>query len=168
MSTFPDLRSFKDEREPVLYLARRGARQLLLADQSPTSMRSNCRALTSAASATAPSVRRSVPISSRDRGIYRPGDEIRAGAIIKTQDWRRLPEGLPLRMRDHRSARARGQARPDAPRRRRLRGDPLPDARDCRGGTYTINLYRPRRRAARPDRHDQRESAGVPARPAAA
>jgi uncharacterized protein YfaS (alpha-2-macroglobulin family) len=33
-----------------------------------------------------------------DRGIYRPGDEIRAAAIVKTQDWRRLPEGLPLRI----------------------------------------------------------------------
>ncbi len=31
-----------------------------------------------------------------DRGIYRPGEEIRLGAIFKTADWKALPEGLPL------------------------------------------------------------------------
>lgn len=31
-----------------------------------------------------------------DRGVYRPGEQIRVGAIVRTQDWRALPKGLPL------------------------------------------------------------------------
>ena len=31
-----------------------------------------------------------------DRGVYRPGEEIRLGAIVRTQDWSTLPAGLPL------------------------------------------------------------------------
>jgi len=31
-----------------------------------------------------------------DRGVYRPGEEIRLGAIVRTQDWSPLPPGLPL------------------------------------------------------------------------
>jgi len=31
-----------------------------------------------------------------DRGIYRPGEEIHVGAIVKRADWKALPAGLPL------------------------------------------------------------------------
>ena len=31
-----------------------------------------------------------------DRGVYRPGEEITLGVIVKALDWRALPEGLPL------------------------------------------------------------------------
>lgn len=34
-----------------------------------------------------------------DRGIYRPGDTVHAGAVVKTADWHALPEGLPLTLR---------------------------------------------------------------------
>lgn len=33
-----------------------------------------------------------------DRGIYRPGDEIRVGLIVKGQDWKQKLEGVPLEM----------------------------------------------------------------------
>jgi uncharacterized protein YfaS (alpha-2-macroglobulin family) len=31
-----------------------------------------------------------------DRGVYRPGEEVTVGAIVKTLDWKALPDGLPL------------------------------------------------------------------------
>src|SRR5262249_9663235 len=31
-----------------------------------------------------------------DRGIYRPGEEVRVGLIVKALDWTPLPDGLPL------------------------------------------------------------------------
>ncbi len=31
-----------------------------------------------------------------DRGIYRPGEEIHAGLVVKAQDWARTPVGIPL------------------------------------------------------------------------
>ena len=33
-----------------------------------------------------------------DRGIYRPGDEIHIGMIVKQNQWQALPEGLPLEL----------------------------------------------------------------------
>ncbi len=31
-----------------------------------------------------------------ERGVYRPGDELHAGVIVKRRDWGALPEGVPL------------------------------------------------------------------------
>ena len=33
-----------------------------------------------------------------DRGIYRPGDDIHIGMIVKQNEWQALPEGLPLQL----------------------------------------------------------------------
>ncbi|HMK84913.1 MAG TPA: MG2 domain-containing protein, partial [Steroidobacteraceae bacterium] len=33
-----------------------------------------------------------------DRGLYRPGEEIRLGAILRSQDWKRSVQGVPLRL----------------------------------------------------------------------
>ena len=33
-----------------------------------------------------------------DRGIYRPGDDIHIGVVVKQMDWKPLPDGLPLKM----------------------------------------------------------------------
>ena len=33
-----------------------------------------------------------------DRGIYRPGDDIHVGMVVKQMDWKPLPDGLPLEM----------------------------------------------------------------------
>lgn len=94
---FPDLRSFKDEHEPVLYLAKRGADSSFLPIKAHVDVLDLSRFDVGGISNKAERAALSAFLFS-DRGIYRPGDEIRAGAIIKTQDWRRLPEGLPLRI----------------------------------------------------------------------
>src|SRR5262249_41821575 len=33
-----------------------------------------------------------------DRGIYRPGDSIHVGIVVKHQDWQPLPPGVPLEL----------------------------------------------------------------------
>jgi uncharacterized protein YfaS (alpha-2-macroglobulin family) len=33
-----------------------------------------------------------------DRGIYRPGDAVHIGVVVKQMDWKPLPDGLPLQM----------------------------------------------------------------------
>jgi uncharacterized protein YfaS (alpha-2-macroglobulin family) len=94
---FPDLKGFKDEHEPVLYLAKRGGDSSFLPIQSHVDVMELSRFDVGGVSNQAERAALSAYLFS-DRGIYRPGDEIRAGAIVKTQDWRRLPEGLPMRV----------------------------------------------------------------------
>ncbi|MEP7242876.1 MAG: alpha-2-macroglobulin [Gammaproteobacteria bacterium] len=94
---FPDLRSFKREQSPVLYLARRGGdssflpmegegRSLDLSrfDVGGVSNRVDQRALSA--------------YLFSDRGLYRPGEEIRIGTILRSQDWKQPTAGIPLRL----------------------------------------------------------------------
>ena len=94
---FPDSRSYKNEREPVLYLAKRGGDSAFLPIKGHVDALDLSRFDVGGVSNKTERAALSAFLFS-DRGIYRPGDEIRAAAIVKTQDWRRLPEGLPLRI----------------------------------------------------------------------
>ncbi len=94
---FADLKNFKREHEPVLYLARKNG------DSSFLPIGRNDRELDlsrfdiGGVSNSADSGRLSAFLFS-DRGIYRPGDEIRVGAIVKAQDWAKSLAGVPLRV----------------------------------------------------------------------
>lgn len=94
---FPDLKSFQREKTPVLYLARRGGDSSFLPlDQRGRSLdlsRFDVGGVESSADRAALSA-----YIFSDRGIYRPGEEIRAGALIRSQDWSRGLSGLPLRL----------------------------------------------------------------------
>jgi uncharacterized protein YfaS (alpha-2-macroglobulin family) len=94
---FPDLKGFANEHEPVLYLARRGGDSSFLPIKSHVDVLELSRFDVGGVSNKAEHAALSAYLFS-DRGIYRPGDEIRAAAIIKTQDWRPLPAGLPIRV----------------------------------------------------------------------
>jgi len=94
---FPDFKGFDNEREPVLYLAKRGGDSSFLPIKSHVDVMELSRFDVGGVSNKTEHAALSAYLFS-DRGIYRPGDEIRAAAIVKTQDWRRLPEGLPLRV----------------------------------------------------------------------
>ena len=94
---FPDLRSYRDEREPVLYLASAGADSSFLPIRSHVEALDLSRFDVGGLSNRAERAALSAYLFC-DRGIYRPGDEIRAALIVKTQDWRALPPGLPLRV----------------------------------------------------------------------
>lgn len=92
---FNDLRELKEEREPVLLLARHGGDSSFLPLKSHLQPLDLSRFEVGGVSNNAERATLGAYMFS-DRGIYRPGDEIRAAAIVKTQDWRALPEGLPL------------------------------------------------------------------------
>lgn len=94
---FKDMRSFKDEREPVLYLAKHGSDSSFLPIKAHIDVLDLSRFDVGGVSNKAEHAALSAFVFS-DRGIYRPGDEIRGAAIVKTQDWHKLPEGLPLRV----------------------------------------------------------------------
>lgn len=94
---FPDLRSFQREQQPVLYLARRaGDSSFLPLDQRGRSLDLS-RFEIGGVESNADRAALSAYIFS-DRGIYRPGEEIRAAALIRSQDWSRALSGLPLRL----------------------------------------------------------------------
>ncbi|HEY5760936.1 MAG TPA: alpha-2-macroglobulin [Steroidobacter sp.] len=94
---FPELRSFQREKAPVLYLARRGGDSSFLPlDQRGRSLDLS-RFDIGGVESNADRAALSAYIFS-DRGIYRPGEEIRAGALVRNQDWSRGLSGLPLRL----------------------------------------------------------------------
>lgn len=91
------LRDFTQEREPVLYLARREGDSSFLPLRGQVDEQDLSRFDVGGVSNRAERAAISAFLFS-DRGIYRPGDEVRAAAIVKPQDWRPLPQGLPLRL----------------------------------------------------------------------
>ena len=91
------LRDYSQEREPVLYLARRDADSSFLPLRGQVDEQDLSRFDVGGVSNRAERAAISAFLFS-DRGIYRPGDEVRAAAIVKPQDWRPLPQGLPLRL----------------------------------------------------------------------
>ena len=94
---FPDLRSFKNERAPVLYLARRGGDSSFLPLDGRDRWLDFSRFDVGGVESNADRGALAAYIFS-DRGIYRPGEQIRAGAIVRSQDWRSDLDRLPLRL----------------------------------------------------------------------
>jgi len=94
---FADTRNYREEHEPVLYLAKREGDSSFLPIRSQVNDLDLSRFDVGGVSNRAEQAALSAYLFS-DRGIYRPGDEIRAAAIVKAQDWRKLASGLPLRV----------------------------------------------------------------------
>ncbi|HLS81802.1 MAG TPA: alpha-2-macroglobulin, partial [Steroidobacter sp.] len=94
---FPDLQSFQREQQPVLYLARRGGDASFLPieerDRSLDLSRFDVGGVMSSADRGALAA-----YIFSDRGLYRPGEQIRAGAIVRSQDWKQSLAGTPLRL----------------------------------------------------------------------
>ncbi|MCC2658541.1 MAG: hypothetical protein K0Q76_3649 [Panacagrimonas sp.] len=92
---FPTLKDFKREQQPVMVLARKGGdTSFLPLDYRLRELdlsRFDVGGVGNSADRTALSA-----YLFSDRGVYRPGEEIRLGAIVRTQDWSALPKGLPL------------------------------------------------------------------------
>jgi alpha-2-macroglobulin len=98
---FPDLESFRQERAPVLYLARRGEDSSFIPVTTSWDARGRALDLSrfdiGGVDSSADRGALSAYLFS-DRGIYRPGEEIRAAAIVRSQDWSRKLGGVPLRL----------------------------------------------------------------------
>lgn len=94
---FPDLKSFQRERAPVLYLARRGGDNSFLPIDERGRALDLSRFDVGGVESNADRGALAAYLFS-DRGIYRPGEEIRAAAIVRSQDWSQKLSGLPLRL----------------------------------------------------------------------
>jgi uncharacterized protein YfaS (alpha-2-macroglobulin family) len=137
---FPDLKSFKREQQPVLYLARRDGDMSFLPMDSRARPLDLSRFDVGGVANEADHNALNAYIFS-DRGLYRPGDEIRAGVIVRSQDWRTLPAGLPLRLEivDPRGVAVKRDTL-------KLSGSAFEDVRYATretspAGNYTISLY---------------------------
>lgn len=92
---FADLASYKREQQPVLYLARRnGDSSFLPIDRYDRVLGLSRFDIGGVTESRDP--KRLTAYLFSDRGIYRPGDEVNLGAIVRSQDWAPPPQGLPL------------------------------------------------------------------------
>ena len=94
---FPDLRSFQHEQQPVLYLARRDGDSSFLPIASHDRELDLSRFDVGGVDNRVDRETLSAYVFS-DRGLYRPGEEIHLGAIIRSQDWTRSMQGIPLHL----------------------------------------------------------------------
>ena len=92
---FPTLKDFRREHEPVMVLARKdGDTSFLPLDYRIHELDMSRFDVGGVGNSTDRNALSAYLFS--DRGVYRPGEEIRLGAIVRTQDWSPLPAGLPL------------------------------------------------------------------------
>lgn len=92
---FPTLKDFTREQQPVMLLARKDGDTSFLPLDYRIRELDLSRFDVGGVATSADSNALSAYLFS-DRGVYRPGEEIRVGAIVRTQDWSALPKGLPL------------------------------------------------------------------------
>jgi alpha-2-macroglobulin len=164
---FPDLGSFKREQEPVLYLAHRNADSSFLPIQDRGRgldlSRFDVGGIENRVDGGALSA-----YLFCDRGLYRPGEEIHAGVIVRTQDWKRSLEGIPLLMQitDPRGVVLRHERfKPGAGGFSEIR---QPTYGTSPAGTYTFSVWvGPTARRGQPDRLHHRASARLLTRQAA-
>lgn len=91
----PSFRDARREREPALYLVRKDEDAAFLPVGRSDRVLDLSRFEVGGVSNAAESGQLSAYLFS-DRGIYRPGDELKIGLIVKAADWARPVEGLPL------------------------------------------------------------------------
>ena len=94
---FPDLRSFTREQQPALYLAHRAADSSFLPIEDRDRRLDLSRFDVGGVDNRLDEKTLSAYLFS-DRGLYRPGEDIRAAIIVRTQDWKGSLEGVPLRL----------------------------------------------------------------------
>ena len=92
---FPDLKSFVREKQPVLYIVRKAGDTSFLPINRADRQLDYSRFDTGGVNSAADQGTLSAYLFS-DRGIYRPGEEIRIGVIVKAVDWTRKLAGVPL------------------------------------------------------------------------
>jgi len=91
----PDLSGYDRERAPVVYVARKGGDSSFLPMNRSDRVLDFSRFEVGGVASSADAGKLSAYLFS-DRGIYRPGEEIRVGMIVKAADWARKLAGLPL------------------------------------------------------------------------
>lgn len=95
MALFPPLDSFEREKTPTAFLARY-ADDLSFIPYDWPDRRLDFSRFDTGGVQTSKDPGHLMAYLFSDRGIYRPGDEIRVGLIVKPQDWKRDLTGVPL------------------------------------------------------------------------
>lgn len=96
-AALPVLRSFVRQQEPTLYLVQKGNDLSFLPFNRGDRQLSMSRFDVGGVGNSTKADRLSAYLFS-DRGLYRPGDEIRVGMIVKSADWKSNLEGAPLEL----------------------------------------------------------------------
>ncbi len=95
--TFPTLKDFKREKTPTVYTVEKdGDLSFLPIDRSDR--RLNFSRFDTGGVYSTPNSDSLQAYLFSDRGIYRPGEQIHLGMIVRTIDWTALPDGLPLEL----------------------------------------------------------------------
>jgi uncharacterized protein YfaS (alpha-2-macroglobulin family) len=92
---FPTLINFKREQSPVLYLVRKGG-DMSYVPYNRRDRRLDISRFEVGGVANAVTADRLSAYLFSDRGIYRPGDEIHVGIIVKPSDWSQKIAGVPV------------------------------------------------------------------------
>jgi uncharacterized protein YfaS (alpha-2-macroglobulin family) len=96
-ATFPTFKDFTREKTPTVYVAQSDGDFSFLPYQRSDRQLNLSRFDTGGLYTQGDSETLQAYLFS-DRGIYRPGDAIHIGVVVKQMDWKPLPEGLPLQM----------------------------------------------------------------------
>ncbi len=137
---FPTLKGLEHEKKPVMYLVKKGDDlSFLPIDGRDRRLDYSRFDIGGDANATSEGALSAYLFS--DRGIYRPGDKIHIGVIVRTASWAHSAAGIPLQAEivDPRSASVKKQALTvDASGFAELDYTP---AETAPTGTWTVNLY---------------------------
>ena len=99
-ASLPDFKDLHREREPSLYLVSTAKDQSFLpvgrGDRQLDTSRFDVGGVSE--EPTSGAARGLVAFVFSDRGIYRPGDELRIGLVVKSKDWAARLAGLPLQI----------------------------------------------------------------------
>ncbi len=96
-AAFPNLKDFKREKAPTAYVVQKDNDFSFLPYDRPDRQLDFSRFDTGGLH----NIERDESLQAylfSDRGIYRPGDQIHVGVVVKRQDWKPLPDGLPLQL----------------------------------------------------------------------
>ncbi len=96
-ATFPTLRDFTQEKQPVAYVVRRGADLSFLPMQRNDRLLNTSRFDVGGVRTRGKSGALAAYLFS-DRGIYRPGDSFHVAMIVKAVDWTRGLAGVPVQL----------------------------------------------------------------------
>ena len=94
-AALPKLTDFSHEKTPVVYVARRGD-DLAFLPVDRQDRRLNLSRFETGGEVTGERGEHLNAYLFSDRGIYRPGDAIHVGLIVKAQDWRQNLSGVPI------------------------------------------------------------------------
>ncbi|MCL2590009.1 MAG: alpha-2-macroglobulin [Betaproteobacteria bacterium] len=99
-ATFPKLDDFKNEREPIFFLVSKNEDSSFLpySRYNQPGRRLNYSRFDTGGAVNAVETRQLSAYLFSDRGIYRPGEEIRVGMIVRATDWTQSVAGIPLEL----------------------------------------------------------------------